>query len=284
MEVTLLGQNVNTYGVELATVWRLGSCCGPAVRSTGCSGCASPAPLESDFTDDVIAAMAETPNVMSQLPYAVAVGLRRGSLQADAALLHRAGEPSGDHLQGPCRDARGRHHHRHHRRLPWRDRGGLPGHARRGLRSRGSRNAFTFQYSHPAGDSRGDHACPGAEGGRPGAVRPPASPSRRRSPGPRTAQQTGRAVGVLIAEGEGRKDGERPSVCRGGPRQPPRPRGPGSTPRPGDMVTAEVTYAAPHHLVADKVVGVRRTRSGDAWEARQGRPPALQRGSVLRHA
>jgi tRNA-2-methylthio-N6-dimethylallyladenosine synthase len=42
--------------------------------------------------------------------------------------------------------------------------------------------------------------------------------------------------------------------------------------RPGDMVTAEVTYAAPHHLVADKVTGVRRTRAGDAWEARQGRP------------
>jgi tRNA-2-methylthio-N6-dimethylallyladenosine synthase len=37
------------------------------------------------------------------------------------------------------------------------------------------------------------------------------------------------------------------------------------------MVTVEVTYAAPHHLVADKpVLDVRRTRAGDAWEARQG--------------
>jgi tRNA-2-methylthio-N6-dimethylallyladenosine synthase len=39
-------------------------------------------------------------------------------------------------------------------------------------------------------------------------------------------------------------------------------------------VTVEVTYAAPHHLVADKVVGVRRTRGGDAWEVRTRRPAA----------
>ena len=39
-------------------------------------------------------------------------------------------------------------------------------------------------------------------------------------------------------------------------------------PRPGDLVVAEVTYAAPHHLVADRMIAVRRTRAGDAWEAR----------------
>ena len=44
--------------------------------------------------------------------------------------------------------------------------------------------------------------------------------------------------------------------------------------RVGDMVTVEVTYAAPHHLVADRVLGVRRTRSGDAWEARTSAPVA----------
>ena len=39
------------------------------------------------------------------------------------------------------------------------------------------------------------------------------------------------------------------------------------------MVTVEITYAAPHHLVADgPVLAVRRTRSGDAWEARTPRP------------
>ncbi|MGB0190876.1 MAG: tRNA (N6-isopentenyl adenosine(37)-C2)-methylthiotransferase MiaB, partial [Nocardioides sp.] len=45
-----------------------------------------------------------------------------------------------------------------------------------------------------------------------------------------------------------------------------------SKPRPGDMVTVEITYAAPHHLVADRVLSVRRTRSGDAWQARTEGP------------
>ncbi len=43
---------------------------------------------------------------------------------------------------------------------------------------------------------------------------------------------------------------------------------------PGDLVTVEVTHAAPHHLVADSALrggpfAVRRTRSGDAWQARR---------------
>jgi tRNA-2-methylthio-N6-dimethylallyladenosine synthase len=39
------------------------------------------------------------------------------------------------------------------------------------------------------------------------------------------------------------------------------------------MVTVEVTYAAPHHLVADgPILAVRRTRAGDAWEARHSAP------------
>jgi len=43
--------------------------------------------------------------------------------------------------------------------------------------------------------------------------------------------------------------------------------------RPGDVVEVEITYAAPHHLVADgPVLAHRRTRSGDAWEARTARP------------
>jgi tRNA-2-methylthio-N6-dimethylallyladenosine synthase len=37
-------------------------------------------------------------------------------------------------------------------------------------------------------------------------------------------------------------------------------------------VTTAITRAAPHHLVADCPAEVRRTRSGDAWAARQERP------------
>jgi tRNA-2-methylthio-N6-dimethylallyladenosine synthase len=50
--------------------------------------------------------------------------------------------------------------------------------------------------------------------------------------------------------------------------------------RPGDLVEVEVTYAAPHHLVADgPVLAHRRTRSGDAWESRTSAPiPAVGLG------
>jgi tRNA-2-methylthio-N6-dimethylallyladenosine synthase len=38
--------------------------------------------------------------------------------------------------------------------------------------------------------------------------------------------------------------------------------------RPGDIVHATITYAAPHHLNADgPLVSHRRTRAGDLWAA-----------------
>jgi tRNA-2-methylthio-N6-dimethylallyladenosine synthase len=41
------------------------------------------------------------------------------------------------------------------------------------------------------------------------------------------------------------------------------------------MVQVEITYAAPHHLLAEGApLSVRRTRAGDAWERRQAAPPA----------
>ena len=48
--------------------------------------------------------------------------------------------------------------------------------------------------------------------------------------------------------------------------------------RPGDVVEVEISYAAPHHLVADgPVLAARRTRSGDAWEG------GAAQGDVRRH-
>jgi tRNA-2-methylthio-N6-dimethylallyladenosine synthase len=52
--------------------------------------------------------------------------------------------------------------------------------------------------------------------------------------------------------------------------------------RPGDMVTVEVTYAAPHHLLAEgAVLGVRRTRAGDAWARRNAREQETKQNGVL---
>jgi tRNA-2-methylthio-N6-dimethylallyladenosine synthase len=87
----------------------------------------------------------------------------------------------------------------------------------------------------------------------------------------------GTTVELMVAEGEGRKDAATHRLSGRGPDNrlvhfvPPSPDQPSV--RPGDMVTVVVTYAAPHHLVADgPVLAVRRTRAGDAWEARTAAP------------
>jgi tRNA-2-methylthio-N6-dimethylallyladenosine synthase len=94
----------------------------------------------------------------------------------------------------------------------------------------------------------------------------------------------GRTLEVLVAVGEGRKD---EATARLSGRAPDNrlvhvhvPEGV-ARPRPGDMVTAEITYAAPHHLVADEFRSLRRTRAGDAYEARGGRGPATTPGVSL---
>src|SRR5699024_8432851 len=95
----------------------------------------------------------------------------------------------------------------------------------------------------------------------------------------------GRAVEILVAEGEGARDAQTHRLS--GRARDHRlvhfalPEGfpEAERPRPGDLVTATVTRAAPYYLIADSALGaprrelgperfsVRRTRSGDAWQA-----------------
>jgi len=71
-----------------------------------------------------------------------------------------------------------------------------------------------------------------------------------------------------VAEGARRKDGQTHRLS-GRARDNRLVHFTGTDARPGDMVEVGVTHAAPHHLVADgPVQSVRRTRAGDAWEAR----------------
>ena len=85
---------------------------------------------------------------------------------------------------------------------------------------------------------------------------------------------TGATVEVLVAEGEGRKDAatHRMSgrardnrLVHFAPHE--------SDPRPGDIVTVTVTRGAPHYLLSDSApLSVRRTRAGDAWAAAAATP------------
>src|SRR5690606_38302093 len=67
IEVTLLGQNVNSYGVEFGDRLAFGKLLRACGEIEGLERVRFTSPHPRDFTDDVIEAMAETPNVMPQL-------------------------------------------------------------------------------------------------------------------------------------------------------------------------------------------------------------------------
>src|SRR6195952_4968013 len=67
IEVTLLGQNVNSFGVEFGDRQAFSKLLRAAGDIQGLERVRFTSPHPAAFTDDVIAAMAETPNVMPQL-------------------------------------------------------------------------------------------------------------------------------------------------------------------------------------------------------------------------
>src|SRR5258707_2712478 len=67
LEVRLLGQNVNSYGVEFGDRLAFGKLLRACGDVEGLERVRFTSPHPKDFTDDVIAAMAETPNVCHSL-------------------------------------------------------------------------------------------------------------------------------------------------------------------------------------------------------------------------
>jgi tRNA-2-methylthio-N6-dimethylallyladenosine synthase len=67
VEVTLLGQNVNSYGVEFGDRQAFGKLLRACGDIDGLERVRFTSPHPKDFTSDVIEAMAQTPNVMPQL-------------------------------------------------------------------------------------------------------------------------------------------------------------------------------------------------------------------------
>ena len=267
LEITLLGQNVNAYGSEFGDRQAFSKLLRACGEIDGLERVRFTSPHPRDFTDDVIAAMAETPNVMPQLH----MPLQSGS---DAVLQRMRRSYRQERYLGIIERVRAA--------MP--DAAittdiivGFPGETEEDfeqtmhvVREARFASAFTFQYSKRPGtpaatmpdqvprevvQERYDRLV--------GLVNDIAWAENRRL--------EGSVVEVLVAEGEGRKD-EQTERLSG--------RAPDNrlvhvavddrigVPRPGDMVTAQVTYAAPHHLVADRVLAVRRTRAGDAGERR----------------
>jgi len=293
IEVTLLGQNVNSYGVEFGDRGAFAKLLRACGQIEGLERVRFTSPHPAAFTDDVIAAMAETPNVMPQLH----MPLQSGS---DRILRAMRRSYRSERFLGIIEKVRSA--------LP--DAAlttdiivGFPGETEedfaetlRVVEASRFSSAFAFQYSRRPGTPAADL---------------PELPKdvvqerferllalQERISAEESERQVGRTVEVLVMEGNGRKDGETHRVsgraadnrlvhvalppeladlaraAGDAPADDPRLAEDTPLPRPGDLLTVRVTHGAPHHLIADSATSggpfaVRRTRSGDAWAQRE---------------
>ncbi len=276
IEITLLGQNVNTYGVEFGDKLAFGKLLRACGEIAGLERVRFTSPHPAAFTDDVILAMAQTPNVMPSLHMPLQSGSDR--VLKEMRRSYRSARYLG--ILDTVRE------HIPEAAITTDLIVGFPGETEADFQGtldvvRAARfaSAFTFQYS--------------IRPGTPAATMPDQIPKtvvQERYERLLAVQEEvswaenrnveGRTVEVLVAQGEGRKDAATARLS--GRARDNRlvhfavPEG-DEVPRPGDVVEATVTRAAPHHLVADSGVHgglftVRRTAGGDAWAVLQDAP------------
>lgn len=281
VEVTLLGQNVNSYGVEFGdrgAFAKLLRACGDI---EGLERVRFTSPHPAAFTDDVIAAMAETANVMPSLHMPLQSGSDR--ILRVMRRSYRSEKFLGilDRVRASLPDAA----------ITTDIIVGFPGETEedfdqtlRVVEESRFASAFTFQYSPrpgtPAAELNGQVPKEVVQERFERLVTLQEAISARES-----ARQVGRVVEVLVSEASGRKDAsthrlsgrapdnrlvhfdlpENASVIAEGKSVDT------LTPRPGDVVSVRITRSAPYYLIAEKtdIYEVRRTRSGDAWAARE---------------
>lgn len=272
VEVTLLGQNVNSYGVEFGDRGAFAKLLRACGQIEGLERVRFTSPHPAAFTDDVIDAMAETPNVMPQLH----MPLQSGS---DRILKEMRRSYRSKRFLGILDTVR--------ERIPEAAITtdiivGFPGETEEDFQatldvvaaSRFS-SAYTFQYS----------VRPGTPAGEMADQVPKAVVQERferlvalqdRIAAEENRAVVGRQVELLVTAEAGKKS-EQTHRLSGRARDQRLvhfsvPEG-AEVPRPGDFVTVVVTGAAAHHLVADprspQDYALRRSRAGDAWDRRQ---------------
>ncbi|WP_410505925.1 tRNA (N6-isopentenyl adenosine(37)-C2)-methylthiotransferase MiaB [Intrasporangium sp.] len=284
VEVTLLGQNVNTYGVEFGDRLAFGKLLRACGQIEGLERVRFTSPHPAAFTDDVILAMAETPNVMPSLHMPLQSGsdkvLRDMRRSYRSAKFLRILDTVREHIPDAA--------------ITTDIIVGFPGETEEDFQAtldvvREARfsSAFTFQYS--------------IRPGTPAATMPDQVPKavvqgrfdrlialQEEVSWAENRRLEGGQVEVLVAPAEGRKDAQTRRLS--GRARDNRlvhfavPEG-AEAPRPGDLVTVGVTYGAPHHLVADAALGggayaLRRTAGGDAWAALQADPSSSGKPKV----
>jgi len=279
LEITLLGQNVNAYGVSFAdpavprnrgAFAELLRACG---RIDGLERVRFTSPHPAEFTDDVIEAMAQTPNVCPALH----MPLQSGS---DRILRAMRRSYRADRYLGIIDRVRAA---MPHAAITTDLIVGFPGETEEDftatldvVRQARFAGAFTFQYSRRPGTPAAelDNQLPKAvvqeRYERLVALQEQIGYEENRA-------QIGRTVEVLVATGEGRKDASTARMsgrARDGRLVHFAPSG--RRVRPGDVITTVVTDAAPHYLIADGGVANHRcTRAGDAYGAGSARGVGL---------
>ena len=269
IEVTLLGQNVNSYGVDFGDREAFSELLRATGGIDGLERVRFTSPHPAAFSDDVIDAMAETPNVMPQLH----MPLQSGS---DRILKAMRRSYRSERFLGILDRVRAKIPHA---AISTDIIVGFPGETEedfqetlRVVEQARFASAFTFQYS--------------IREGTPAATMEDQVPKaivqeryerlvalQDRISREENEKLVGTRVEVLVTATEGRKQAETHRLS--GRAEDSRlvhfevPEG-SAVPRPGDVVSVEITQAASFHLVADSIDGaplaVRRTRAGDAWD------------------
>ena len=257
IEITLLGQNVNSYGRSFGDRFAFGKLLRACGQIEGLERVRFTSPHPRDFTDDVIAAMAETSNVMPQLHMPMQSG-------SDAVLkaMRRSYRQSRylqiiDNVRAAMPDAA----------ITTDIIVGFPGETESDfeqtldvVRRARFASAFTFQYS--------------KRPGTPAATMPDQVPKQvvqeryerlielqEQVSWDAARELVGREVEVLV-NAAGRKDDATGRVS--GRARDGRLVHVAGAAEPGDLITTTVTYAAPHHLVADSGITARRPWTGGA--------------------
>jgi len=268
IEITLLGQNVNTYGVEFGDKGAFAKLLRACGEIDGLERVRFMSPHPAAFTDDVIGAMAETPNVMPHLHMPLQSG--SNSILKAMKRSYRSDKYLGilERVRKAIPDAS----------ITTDIIVGFPGESEQDFQDTMSvategrfAMAYTYQYSIRPGTPAGEMAD-----------QIPKEVVQDRYERliehvnaiawEENKKQVGKTVEVLVANHEGRKDQQTQRLTgRARDNRLVHFEVPSQLeiPRPGDLVTVTATDAKPYFLFADQPAAgylVQRTRAGDAFD------------------
>jgi tRNA-2-methylthio-N6-dimethylallyladenosine synthase len=258
---------VNSYGVEFGDRTAFSKLLRACGQIDGLERVRFTSPHPRDFTDDVIEAMADTPNVMPSLHMPLQSGSDRVLKAMRRAYRRDRYLAILDNVRKSIPDAA----------ITTDIIVGFPGETEADFAATLDvvsaalfASAFTFRYSirpgTPAATMAGQVPADIVQDRYDRLVALVEEIARQEN-----AKLNATTVEVLVAEGEGRKDAATHRMSgRARDNRLVHFNPHATTPRPGDVVTTTVTSTAPHYLIADgEPLRVRRTRAGDAWQARQ---------------